>query len=179
MTTDLTSAPVPPLRADDHVRGPQGAPLVFVYADFSCPHCALAAHRLAGLPVRVCFRHFALGVPASRGRCPTAHAAEAAARQGAFWAFHDALYADQGRLDDPHLWARCEALGLDVDRFEADRRDPEVAERVARDVREAMRAGAATTPVLVLPDGGLRQGAPDAALLAEIRALAARTGRLG
>ena len=35
-----------------------------------------------------------------------AQAAEAAARQGAFWAFHDALYADQGRIDDPHLWAR-------------------------------------------------------------------------
>lgn len=172
MTTDLTSAPVPPLRADDHVRGPRGAPVVFVYADFSCPHCALAAHRLAGLPVRVCFRHFALASRHPRA-LPTAHAVEAAARQGAFWAFHDALYADQGRIDDPHLWARCEALGLDVGRFEADRRDPEVADRVARDVREAMRAGAATTPVLVLPDGGLRQGPPDAALLTEILALAA------
>jgi protein-disulfide isomerase len=172
MTTDLTSAPVPPLRADDHVRGPAGAPLLFVYADFSCSHCALAAHRLQGLPVRVCFRHFALGSRHPRA-LPAAHAAEAAARQGAFWAFHDALYEDQGRLDDPHLWARCEVLGLDVDRFEADRRDPQLAERVTRDVREAMRAGAATTPVLVLPDGALRQGAPDAALLAEIRALGA------
>ena len=34
-----------------------------------------------------------------------------------------------------------------------------------------MRAGAATTPALVLPDGTLHQGAPDAALLAAIRAL--------
>jgi protein-disulfide isomerase len=170
MTTDLTSAPVPPLRADDHVRGPQGAPLVIVYADFSCPHCALTADRLAGAPLRVCFRHFALGSRHARA-LPCAHAAEAAARQGAFWAFHDALYADRGRLDDPHLWARCEALGLDLDRFEADRRDPAVAERVARDVREAMRGGAATTPVLVLPDGTLHQGAPDEALLGAIQAL--------
>jgi hypothetical protein len=36
--------------------------------------------------------------------------------------FHDALFADQGRIDDPHLWTRCERLGLDVDRFETDRR---------------------------------------------------------
>lgn len=175
MTTDLTSAPVPPLRADDHVRGPQGAPLVVVYADFSCARCALTADRLAALPVRVCFRHFALG-SRHRRALPTAFAAEAAARQGAFWAFHDALFADQGRLDDPHLWARCEDLGLDLDRFEADRRDPALAERVSRDVREAMRGGAATTPVLVLPDGGLHQGAPDAALLAVIRALAGGAG---
>ena len=79
---------------------------------------------------------------------PLAHAAEAAALQGAFWAFHDALYADQGRLDDPHLWERAEALGLDVDRFEADRRADAVAERVPRDVREAMRAGIVDTPTL-------------------------------
>ncbi len=170
MTTDLTSAPVPPLRADDHVRGPQGAPVVFVYADFSCPRCALTAERLAGLPVRVCFRHFALGTRHPRA-VPAANAAEAAARQGAFWAFHDALYGDQGRLEDPQLWDRCTRLGLDLDRFQADRRDPEVAARVTRDVHEAMRAGAATTPVLVLPGGDLRQGAPDAALLGEIRAL--------
>jgi protein-disulfide isomerase len=47
-----------------------------------------------------------------------------------------------------------------------------IAERVARDVREAMRAGAATTPALVLPDGTLHQGAPDASLLAAIGAAA-------
>lgn len=170
MTTDLTSAPVPPLRADDHVRGPQGAPLLIVYADFSCPRCALTAERLAGVPLRVCFRHFALGSRNPRA-LPAAAAAEAAARQDAFWPFHDALYADRGRLDDPFLWARCEALGLDVERFDADRRDPAVAERVARDVHEAMRAGAATTPAVVLPDGTLHQGAPDAALIAGIASL--------
>lgn len=170
MTTDLTSAPVPPLRADDHVRGPAGAPLLIVYADFTCPRCALTAARLDGRPLRVCFRHFALNSRDARA-LPSAHAAEAAARQGAFWAFHDALYGDQGHLDDPHLWARCERLGLDVARFEADRRDPQAAERVARDVRDAMRAGAAATPSVVLPDGTLHQGAPDEPLLAEIQAV--------
>ena len=77
-----------------------------------------------------------------------AQAAEAAARQGAFWAFHDALYADQGRIDDPHLWAHCETLGLDLERFQVDRRDAAIAERVRRDVRDALRAGATTTPTL-------------------------------
>jgi protein-disulfide isomerase len=88
-----------------------------------------------------------------------AQAAEAAARQGAFWALHDALYADQGRLDDPHLWAHCETLGLDLERFQADRRDPAIAERVRRDVRDALRAGATTTPTLFAwPATADRQG---------------------
>jgi 2-hydroxychromene-2-carboxylate isomerase len=56
------------------------------------------------------------------------------------------LYDDQGRLDDPHLWARAEALGLDLDRFEADRRGDDAAARVRRDVREGLAAGVAETP---------------------------------
>jgi protein-disulfide isomerase len=150
--TDLGSAPVPPLRADDHVRGPAGAPLVVLYADFACPKCALAAYRLQHAPVRVAFRHFALRAKHQRA-VPLARAAEAAARQDAFWAMHDALYADQGRLDDPHLWSRCEALGLDLDRFETDRRSEEIAARVARDVRDALRGGATATPTAYVFDG--------------------------
>jgi protein-disulfide isomerase len=145
--SDLRSAPVPPLRGDDHVRGPDGAAVVVFYGDFACPRCAVEALRLRGEDVRVVFRHFALKAKHERA-VPLALAAEAAARQDAFWAFHDALYEDQGRLADPHLWARCEALGLDLDRFQADRRDPEIAERVRRDVRDALRAGATTTPTL-------------------------------
>ncbi len=145
--SDLRSAPVPPLRADDHVRGPDDAPVVLFYGDFACPRCAVAAQDLAARPVRVAFRHFALRAKHERA-VPLALAAEAAGRQGAFWPFHDALYADQGHIDDPHLWARCEALGLDVDRFQRDRRDPELQDKVREHVREALRAGATATPTL-------------------------------
>ena len=151
--TDLRSAPVPPLRDDDHVRGPADAPVTFFYADFTCPRCAVEARRLTEAGARVVFRHFAL-----KARHPRAVAlalgAEAAGRQGAFWGLHDSLYADQGHIDDPHLWKRCEALGLDLDRFEADRRDAALAERVRADVRDAMRGGATTTPAIFV-DGEL------------------------
>jgi protein-disulfide isomerase len=150
--TDLRSAPVPDVRADDHVRGHEDDPVVLFYADFACPRCAVAHERLRGEPVRVVFRHFALKAKHPRA-VALAHAAEAAAAQGAFWAFADALYADQGRLEDPHLWALCDALGLDVERFDADRRSAGVADRVARDVRDALRAGATATPTLWRPGG--------------------------
>ena len=40
------------LAPDDHVRGPDDAPLVVLYADFTCPRCAVAWMRLrvAGTP---------------------------------------------------------------------------------------------------------------------------------
>jgi protein-disulfide isomerase len=151
--SDLESAPPPGLREDDHTRGPGDGPLVIVYADFTCPHCAVAHAWLRGAPVRTVFRHFALKAKHPRA-VPLALAAEAAAAQGAFWAFHDALYADQGRIDDPHLWARAQALGLDMERFEADRRDEPAAARVRRDVREALAAGVAQTPTAFTEDPG-------------------------
>jgi protein-disulfide isomerase len=157
--TDLRSAPVPPLSGEDHVRGPDDAPLVIFYADFTCPRCALAVARLAGQPLRVAFRHFALKAK-DRRAVAVALAAEAAGAQGSFWAMHDALYADPGRLDDPHLWARAERLGLDLTRFEADRRSSELAARVADQVRDGIRAGVASTPTLFV-DGVAHAGPPD------------------
>ena len=129
------------------MRGDPDAPLVIEYADFECPYCAQADAVVAGLPIRRVFRHFPVVSKHPRARV-LAHAAEAAALQGAFWEFHDSLFADQGRLDDPHLWDRARELGLDLDRFEADRRSDAVAERVQRDFRSGVRAGITTTPTL-------------------------------
>lgn len=121
-------------------------------ADFTCPHCAVLHERLNGMRVRRVFRHLALNARHPRA-VATGRAAEAAALQGAFWPFHDALYADQARLEDPHLWALVTQLGLDVDRFEADRRSPAVAERVDAQTKAAVRHGAMRTPtVLAQPD---------------------------
>ena len=141
-------APVPGARRRDYVRGP-------------ARHAA--DHRLRGLRVPVL-----RGAPScacERWRWPSssatsrcapaiprawaaACAAEAAGRQGRFWEMHDALFGDQGRIEDPHLWARARALGLDLGRFDTDRRDPAVAERVERDFRSGVRAGVVTTPAL-------------------------------
>jgi protein-disulfide isomerase len=140
---DLRSAAVPGIRDDDHVRG--DGRVVVLYADLTCPHCAVAHERLRAEGARVVLRHLALKARHPRALA-LAYAAEAAAAQDAFWAFADSMYADQGRLEDPHLWERCAELGLDVDRFEADRRSDAVAERVRRDVRDALRAGATGTP---------------------------------
>jgi protein-disulfide isomerase len=142
---DLTSASLPTVGADDHVRG-EGEALI-VYADLSCPQCAAAWPEIASRPSRIVFRHFPLA--GKRPRAPALHAAaEAAGRQGRFFEMVDSLYADRGRVDDPHLWERVERLGLDLARVEADRRADAVAKRVRRDFESGIRAGVTGTPAL-------------------------------
>jgi len=157
---------VPPLSVDDHVRGPDGGRVVIMYANFECPYCAAAELCLRELPLRLVFRHFPVRTSQPRS-FPAACAVEAAARQDAFWPMHDALFADQGRLEDPHLWARAERLGLDLGVFEADRRSETVAARVRVDFRSAIRAGVATTPTLFV-DGVRHGGPPSDELLASL-----------
>ncbi len=168
---DLSSAPVAPVGPDDHVRGPECAPELVVYGDYECPYCAALELRLHGLPLRVAFRHFPIRSAHPRA-FPAAAAAEAAGLQGAFWPMHDALFADQARLEDPHLWARAERLGLDVARFDADRRGPEVAARITAQFRGGVRAGVPTTPTLFV-DGERHAGRPDDRLLERLANLAA------
>jgi protein-disulfide isomerase len=144
--TDLTSATVPPIGPDDHVRG-EGEEGLIVYADLGCPHCASAWAELAARPGVLAFRHFP--VASKHPRSPALHAAaEAAGAQGDFFAMVDSIYADRAHIDDPHLWQRAESLGLDLERFERDRRTAAVTERVRRDFQSGIRAGVAGTPAV-------------------------------
>lgn len=164
---ELGSAPVPEPGAGDHIRGE--GPEVLLYLDLACPHCAADWLAIRELDLRLCARHFPIA--SRRPRAPALHAAtEAAAGQGgeeAFWAFWDSLMEDRAHTDDPHLWARAEDLGLDLDRFNSDRRGDVAAERVARDFRSGIRAGVAGTPTAFA--GGERI---DADLVPALRGLA-------
>ncbi|MGN6665261.1 MAG: DsbA family protein [Solirubrobacterales bacterium] len=143
---DLGSAPVPPAGPDDHVAG-EGEEGLIVYADLGCPHCAGEWRELRERPGRLVFRHFP--VASKHPRSPALHAAaEAAGHQGRFFEMVDSLYADRGHVDDPHLWRRAEELGLDLERFEADRRAVGTQARVRRDFESGIRAGVAGTPAL-------------------------------
>ena len=121
--------------------------LAVVYADLGCPHCAVEWARIRTEPGQLVFRHFPLA--SKHPRAPALHAAaEAAGAQGRFFEMIDSLYADRGRVDDPHLWQRAEQLGLDLRRFEADRRSAGVAARVRRDFETGIRAGVTSTPAV-------------------------------
>jgi protein-disulfide isomerase len=156
--SELTSAAVPPIGADDHVTG-EGTEAI-VYADFGCPYCAAAWARIRALPLRLCFRHFPIA--SKHPRAPALHAAaEAAGLQGSFWEMCDSLYADRGRVDDPHLWERAERFGLDIDGFNADRRSDAVRARIERDFVSGIRAGVPGTPTAFVEGRLLHGDLPD------------------
>jgi protein-disulfide isomerase len=164
--SELTRTSVPGIGADDHVSG-EGREAI-VYADLGCPFCAAAWAEIRGLPLRLCFRHFPMA--AKHPRAPALHAAtEAAGMQGAFWEMCDSLYADRGRVDDPHLWERGERFGIDLQRFNRDRRSERVRARVERDVVSGIRAGVSGTPTAFVDGRRL-----DRDLLEELRQVGAR-----
>jgi len=145
-------------------------PLVIEYADFECPYCGALDRHLADRPMRRVFRHFP--VRSSHPRAwAAACAAEAAGLQNQFWEMHDSLFADQARLEDPHLWDRARALGLDLERFDADRRADSVRARVRRDFESGMRAGVVTTPTVFI-GAAIHAGQLSAAVLDELTAAA-------
>ncbi|HXE44972.1 MAG TPA: DsbA family protein [Conexibacter sp.] len=155
MSGGLGSAPLPPIAPDDHVLGGgSDEPRLVVYADYECPYCGALQQRLAAAAGRWVFRHFPVRSKHPRAWA-AACAAEAAGLQGRFAEMHAALYADQARLEDPHLWERARSLGLDVERFDADRRSDAVLARVRRDFESGVRAGVVTTPT-IFDDGALQ-----------------------
>ena len=119
------------------------------YLDLGCAACAAAWPELLARKARLCVRHFP--VASRRPRSPALHAAaEAASLQDrdAFWWFVDSIYADLGHQDDPHLWQRAKDRGLDLERFNADRRSERVAQRVRADFESGIRAGVTGTPAV-------------------------------
>jgi protein-disulfide isomerase len=161
----------PPLGPDDHVDGPEDAPLELVmYGDFQCPYCVASQsiirrvrERLDG-ELRFAFRHMPL--PVHPDAQNAAQASEAAAAQGAFWPMHDELYGARGRLSLDDLVAHAAAVGIDSARVRQEILDGIHAERVARDERSAVRAGVTGTPAFFV-NGELHAGSFDAGSLVE------------
>jgi protein-disulfide isomerase len=89
-------------------RGAAGAPVTIVeYADFQCPACGVFATTLEpGIvkdyidtgKVRFVYHDFPL--PQHANAVPAAEAARCAADQGAFWPYHDLLYAKQAEWEN-------------------------------------------------------------------------------
>ncbi|MGI5286505.1 thioredoxin domain-containing protein [Nonomuraea polychroma] len=148
---------VPPID-ESLAQGSAAAPVTIVeFGDFNCPECGTFARRIepalrrryidTGI-VRLFWRDF----PA-RGRASmrAAIAARAADRQNAFWPFHDALYAEQSAgFSDDRLRAVAARIGLDVARFEADRRDPKLRQAVEQDFAFAAQLGLPGTPAFLI-----------------------------
>jgi protein-disulfide isomerase len=162
----------PPLEDVDHVRGEPGAPLELVmFGDFQCPFCLGAQSILRRVRERLGerllfgFRH--LPIPERHPLAPmAAEASEAAAAQGQFWKYHDALYAAQPKLSREVMLKVGMDLGLDVEQMTTEIDSGAHRDRVARDVASAEASGATGTPTFFI-NGKRFFGAYDASSLVE------------
>ncbi len=149
----------------DHIRGPDQALVTVVeYADFECPYCGLAEPAVRDLlrdfgDLRYVWRHLPLTDVHPHAQL-AAEAAEAAAKQGAFWEMHDLLLAHQGALTIRDLIGYAASLGLDTEKFTAHMRKHAGAARVAEDVDSADLSGVSGTPTFFV-NGMRHYGAYD------------------
>jgi protein-disulfide isomerase len=166
---------------EDHVRGPEDAPVTLVeYGDFECPYCGRAEPIIRELladrgdDIRFVFRHLPLGDVHPHAQL-AAEATEAAGSQGKFWEMHDLLLDHQDALTGRDLLRSADELGLDVDQFRDELKRHEHAPRIARDVESAELSGVSGTPTFFI-NGQRHHGAYDIDTLTKaVSAARART----
>ncbi len=145
-----------PVGARDHAQGSREAIVTLLeYGDFECAHCA-ETFRVVREVTRwlrgelyYAFRHF----PAANkhaNELPAAEAAEVAGAQGRFWEMHDWLCEHIPTICDAQLRGYAQELGLDVERFERERREHTYIEKVREDFKSGVASGVTRTPTFFI-----------------------------
>jgi len=146
-----------------------GKVVVVEFSDFQCPYCAKAHDALQafleqhGKEVTLVYKNFPLTQIHSQALA-AARAAWAAGRQGQFWAYHDALFANQARLGEPLYGEIATNLKLNLARFDQDRKGPASLQAIQKDLDQAEGLGLQGTPTVVM-DGQFLAGAVTAEVL--------------
>ncbi len=132
-------------------KGPSSAPVTIVeFSDFQCPFCRAAepslkeVRRKYGDQVRLVYMDYPLSFHAHA--MDAARAARCAAEQNKFWQFHDALFADQKKLDVDSLKQTAARLGLDTHQFNVCLASDKHTGGIQRDVAEGNALGVTGTP---------------------------------
>jgi protein-disulfide isomerase/uncharacterized membrane protein len=149
------------LDGTEPVIGDAKAPFQVVeFADFACPHCAMAAKEVPGLlekhpKMNLRFKTYALtgecNPKLSPGRepvtrCDAAYAADCARQQNRFWDMEQMLFANQGYFAAEDLRYMAEQLGLDVPKWQECLANPATRAGIIADANAGNRAGVAGTP---------------------------------
>lgn len=155
--------------------------VVAVYEDFQCPFClrftitnemTIIEEYVKTGKVRFEFHHFPI---LGQESVQAAVAAQCAAAQGRFWQFHKKLFLVQaesgqltteklnvGRFSEANLRAYAAEAGIDATAFDSCYRNPETADKVTADARQARYAGLPGTPAFII-NGKALASSPDSA----------------
>jgi protein-disulfide isomerase len=141
---------------DTRLKGDPNAPITIVeFSDFQCPYCQRAQATLDevmtkyGNQVKLAFRDYPLTQIHPQAHS-AAEASRCAADQGKFWLYHDALWANFGKLDTAALAGHAKATGLDESAFQACLAAGKHKAAVASDLQDGTNAGVTGTPAFFI-----------------------------
>jgi len=141
---------------------PDGDVTLVEFFDYNCPYCrrvapVVAEAEAADPQLRIVYKEFPILGP---GSVYAAKAALAAHRQGLYFAFHEALMQSGDRAEENSVLAVAKEIGLDVERLQADMKDPEIQAAIDRNLALAEALRITGTPGFVVGKRILR-GATD------------------
>lgn len=158
---DLRTVTTQSADSDTKIRGSKDATVTLIeYSDFQCPACAAYEPLIKNLnqdfpdTLKIVFRYFPL-TSIHKNAMISAKAAEAAHRQGKFWEMHDQLFEHQNdwaKSENPidMFQTYAQAIGLDMDKFNADMSDVSIADPVKSDQQLGTDANIPGTPTFFL-----------------------------
>ena len=131
--------------------GAANAPVVvYVYADFQCPYCMVAMPAMRKLinemPGKITLYYKNFPVKSHAMGVPLATALVAAGNQGKYWEMLDALYAKAPHQTEEMISEIAKGLGLDMAKFEADRKAKATMDRIRAEKMEGIKMGMKGTP---------------------------------
>ncbi|MBE9030859.1 thioredoxin domain-containing protein [filamentous cyanobacterium LEGE 11480] len=141
----------------------QGKTLLIEFSDFQCPFCAEAHKNIKQFvkkrsgEVTLVYKHLPLEQIHPEA-VPAAQAAWAAQQQGKFWEFHDAMFENQDRINPDFYQETAKQLGLDLEKFERDRKSKTAQKAVEDDLKLARSLEISGTPTFIM-NGQLFSGA--------------------
>jgi protein-disulfide isomerase len=151
---------------DSPTMGASNRQIVMVaFSDFQCPYCATADKSVKQFmakhkdKVTLVYKYFPL-TQIHPEALPAARAAWAANKQGKFWDYHDALYANQAKLGEAFYLETATKLRLDLNKFNADRK---LADNfIVEDFKLGRKLGVDGTPTFIM-NGEVVTGAASSA----------------
>lgn len=140
---------------DDPFTGPSAAPVTIIeFSDFQCPFCKRSAGvikevlRAYGEKVRFVYRDYP--TPNHTHAKQAAEAAQCAATQGKFWAYHDLLFEHQQAGYGWDFNRLAQQASMDMAAFSHCLDTHEYASEVESDLRDALNAGVTSTPTFFI-----------------------------
>lgn len=132
---------------------PNGRVTLVEFSDYACGFCRQSLPDVAALiarnpDLRIVMRELPIISPHSPA---AARMALAAAEQGKYAAFHDAMFA-AGQVDEPTIEAVAKKIGLDLDRARRVAASPQAEAELTRNLDVAGKLGFSGTPSWVVGD---------------------------